>query len=174
MRREDIVKRLISVLKILALVFMLGLVGYNLAQAGDWDPKKDDIVAVPFYVADASGQAGGATAMSAAGEATAGDVSQIPMPFGGSIVGISIQVEAARTTGTLYITPTINTVPITTAALTIDDDPTQYNTTTFRRGLHAVTADQRLGVTWDSSADWAAGTTPSVHVTLWYHVEDVD
>jgi len=157
---------------LVALAFM-AVFGFA-PRLADWDPKKDDMVAIPFYVADASGQAGGPAAMSVAGEATAADVSQVPMPFGGSLVGISIQVEAARTSGTLFITPTVNTVPITTAALTIDDDPTQYNTTTFNRGVYTMTADQRLGVVWDSSATWDASTTPSVHATLWYHVEDVN
>lgn len=153
----------------LVLIALLGFTPYF----SDWDPKKDDIVAIPFYVADASGQNQNPTSMSAAGEATAGDVSQVPMPIAGSLVGVSVQVEAARTGGTLTITPTVNLTPVATP-LAIDDDPTQYSTSTWNRGAYAVAVDERLGVQWGSSNAWAAGTTPSVHVTLWYHIEDVD
>lgn len=132
--------------------------------------NKSNIVAIPFYVADASGQSQSATAMSAAGEATAGDVPQVPVPFAGSIVGIGVQVEATRSAGTLTIRPTING-SAAAQAVTIDDDPTQYNYASWRRGRYPITAGQRVGCTWASDSAWAAGTTPSVHVTLYVHVE---
>jgi hypothetical protein len=86
---------------------------------------------------------------------------------------MSIQVEAARTAGTLTIQPSINGTAAA-AALTIDDDPTQYNTVTWRRALYPITAGQRIGALWSSDASWAAATTPSVHVTIWVHLDDVD
>lgn len=137
----------------------------------EMEPKKSNIVTYAFYVADASGQSQSATNMSAAGEATATDCPQQPCPWAGSIVGLSIQVEAARTAGTLTIQPSINGTAAA-AALTIDDDPTQYNTTTWRRGLYPITAGQRIGCLWSSSAAWAAGTTPSVHAIVYVHVEE--
>lgn len=137
----------------------------------EMQPNKSNIVAIPFYVADASGQSQSATAMSAAGEATATDCAQVPIPWAGSIVGLSIQVEAARTAGTLTIQPSINgTAGATT--LTIDDDPAQYNYTSWRRGLYPITAGQRVGCLWSSDSAWAASTTPSVHATLFVHVEE--
>ena len=139
----------------------------------DWDPKKCNIVSFSFYVADASAQSQSATAMSAAGEATAGDLPQIPVPWDGSIVGLSVQVEAARTAGTLTIRPTINGTA-TAESITIDDDPTQYNTITWRRGLYSITAGQRVGCTWASDASWAAGTTPSVHALVFVQIEEVN
>ena len=139
----------------------------------DVDPKKCNFVAIPFYVADASGQEQSATEMSAAGEVTAADVPQVPMPWAGCIVGIAVQVEAARTAGALTIRPTIDGVAAA-EAVTIDADNVQYITDTWRRWRYPVAADERVGCTWASDATWAAGTTPSVHVTLFVHIEDVD
>lgn len=135
----------------------------------EMDPKKSNIVPFSFYVADASGQSQSSVAMSATGEATATDVPQQPCPWAGSIVGFSVQVEAARTAGTLTIQPTINGTA-SASTLTIDDDPTTYNYTTWRRDLYPVTAGQRIGCVWSSSSDWAAGTTPSVRCVVFVHV----
>jgi len=135
----------------------------------EMDPKKSNIIPFAFYVADASGQSQSATAMSGTGEATAADVAQQPCPWAGDIVGISVQVEAARTAGTLTIQPAISGTAAA-AAITIDDDPTQYNYTTWRRGQYPVTAGQRIGCLWSSDASWAAGTTPSVRAVVFVHV----
>lgn len=134
--------------------------------------NKTNIIPFPFYVADASGQSQSATAMSATGEATAADVPQQPCPWAGSVVGISVQVEAARTAGTLTIQPSINGTAAA-AAVTVDDDPTQYQYTTWRRGLYPVTAGQRIGCLWSSNSAWAAGTTPSVRAVVYVHVESM-
>lgn len=137
----------------------------------EFDAKKTNIIPYAFYVADASGQSQSATAMSAAGEATAGDCPQQPCPWAGSIVGISVQVEAARTAGTLTIQPSINGTAAA-ASVDIDGTNTQYNTATWRRGLYPVTAGQRIGCLWSSDASWAAGTTPSAHAIVYVHVEE--
>ncbi len=136
----------------------------------EMEPKKSNIIPFDVYVADASGQSQSATNMSGTGEATATDVAQQPCPWAGSIVGLSIQVEAARSGGILTIRPTING-SAAAAALTIDDDPTTYNTVTWARGTYPVTAGQRVGATWASDGSWAAGTTPSVRVVVFVHVE---
>lgn len=136
----------------------------------EMEPKKSNIVPFSFYVADASGQSQSATAMSGTGEATAGDVAQQPCPWAGSIVGLSIQVEAARTAGTLTIQPALNGTAAA-ASDTINATDTQYATTTWARGKYAVTAGQRIGSLWSSDASWAAGTTPSVRATVFVHVE---
>ena len=135
------------------------------------DAKKPNTIPFSFYVADASGQSQSATAMSATGEATAGDVPQQPCPWAGSIVGLSIQSEAARTAGTLTIQPSINGTAAATSD-TLNATDTQYAYTTWRRGLYPVTAGQRIGCLWSSDASWAAGTTPSVRAVVFVHVEE--
>ncbi len=135
----------------------------------EFEPKKSNIIPFAFYLANATDTAS-ATAMAGAGEATGADVPQQPCPWPGSIVGLSIQVESTRTGGTLTIRPTINGSDAA-AALTIDDDPTQYNTITWARGIYAVTAGQRIGCDWSTDASWAASVTPSVRVVVYVHVE---
>jgi len=136
----------------------------------EMEPKKSNIVPFAFYVADASATSQAATAMSATGEATATDVPQQPCPWAGSIVGLSIQTEAARTAGTLTIQPAINGTAAA-ASDTINATDTQYATTAWNRGQYTVTAGQRIGCLWSSSAAWAAGTTPSVRAVVYVHVE---
>jgi hypothetical protein len=133
------------------------------------EPKKSNIIPFDFYVADASAGDQAAQAMSAAGEATVTDCPQQPCPWAGSIVGISVQVEGARTGGTLTIRPTINGSDAA-EELVIDDDPAQYNSISWRRGEFPITAGQRIGADW-STASWTnAEGTPSVRVVVYVHV----
>lgn len=136
----------------------------------EMDPKKSNILTYSYHILNAAANQT-AVEMAAAGEATSGDVPQQPVPWAGSIVGISIQIEAARTAGSLTIQPSIDGVAAGTT-LAIDDDPTQYNYVAWRRGRYPFTAGQRLGCLWTTSSDWAAGTTPSVHVVLFVHIEE--
>jgi len=144
--------------------------------ADQFSPHKDKgeldvaIVAFPFYLADATASQAGA-AMSAAGEATAADVSQIPMPWACDVVGLSVQVEDVRTGGTLTLRPT-NSAVATAQAVTIDGTNTQYNYVNWSKGYHLDVGD-RLGCTWATDSSWAAGTTPSVHVTVFVLIEEV-
>lgn len=139
-------------------------------MVNEMSPSKSNIVAIPFYLADATADAS-ATNMSAAGEATGADVPYVPVPWAGSIVGIGAQVEAERSGGTLTLRPTINGSSAA-AAITIDGDNKQYNYTDWRRGLYALTAGQRVGCTWATTSSWSAGSTPSVHVTLYVQIDD--
>lgn len=169
-------KRTMTIFRALVLMVALAFVAYSMATdlaAKDWDPKKSNITAMPFYVADASGQDQMNIQMSAAGEATATDVPSVTLPFDGNLVGISVMVETERTAGTLTITPTVNG-SATGVVQYIDDDPTQWAYTDWNRGRFPVTTGQHLGCMWGSDASWAAGTTPSVIVHLWYDINDVD
>lgn len=137
----------------------------------EFQANKSNFVSFAFYVADASGQSQSATAMSGAGEATTGDVPQQPCPWAGSIVGLSVQVEAARTGGALTIQPAVNG-SAAAASLDIDATNTQYYYKAWRRGQYPVTAGQRIGCLWSSDSAWTAGTTPSVRAVVYVHVEE--
>lgn len=135
----------------------------------EMDPKKSNIIPFEFYVEDASAGNQSAEALASVGEATVADVPQQPCPWAGSIVGISVQCEGARTGGTLTIRPTINGSDAA-EALTLDDDPTQYNSAKFARGQYPVTAGQRIGADWSTSS-WTCDTgTPSVRAVVYVHV----
>jgi hypothetical protein len=137
--------------------------------SAEMDPKKSNIVPFTFYIANLAASQS-AVALATAGEATAGDVPEQPCPWAGSIVGQSVQVEAARSAGTLTVQPEINAAAAA-ATTVINADNTQYNTTTWNRGEYPVTAGQRIGARVTTDADWAAGTTPSVVVTVFVHIE---
>ena len=94
---------------------------------------KTDLVSLRFYIANlAASQT--AVALSPPGEATDTDLPEIPVPWAGSIVGISAVVESARTGGICTVLPTINGSNPSGCNAVIDDDPTQYQTSKYRRG----------------------------------------
>jgi len=132
---------------------------------------KSNVIPFVFHRADC-GASLTDQALEAAGEATAADLPEIPCPWAGSIVGVSVAVEAARTAGTLTVEPTIDGSD-SGIDVVIDDDPTQYNTAKYRRGQYPVTAGQRIGVDITTDSSWAAGTTPSILVIVFVHVEEL-
>lgn len=133
--------------------------------------NKSNVIAIPFYIANAAASQS-AVVLSMPGEATATDMGQMPIPWAGSIVGLSVAVEAARTAGTLTLNPTINGTA-TAQSVVIDDDPTTYNTAQYARGAYPITAGQRVGMKMTTDADWAAGTTPSVVGWVFVHIEEM-
>jgi hypothetical protein len=135
----------------------------------EMEPKKSNIIPFAFYIANAASSQSGVH-LAAVGEATAADVPQQPCPWPGSIVGLSVQVEDARSGGILTIQPSINGVAAAETLL-VDDDPTQYNSVNWRRGEFPITAGQRIGALMTTDASWAAGTTPSVRAVVFVHVE---
>lgn len=134
--------------------------------------NKTNTLPFAFYVANAAAN-GSNVNMSAAGEATATDVAQQPCPWAGSIVGLSIQVEAECSAGTLTVQPTINGSAAATSLSFEQTTNTQYQYSTWRRDLYPVTAGQRIGCLYTTSTDWAAGTTPSVRAVVYVHVESM-
>jgi hypothetical protein len=92
------------------------------------------------------------------------NVDEISMPFKGEVVGISYNLSAAGTAGTLGIGVTING--------TEDADTTQSITTaqrgydTFTRGSVPFNAGDRLGVEITTNGAWD-GTSADLLVTVW-------
>ena len=133
--------------------------------------NKSNVIAIPFYIADAAASQS-AVVLSFPGEATATDMGQVPIPWAGSIVGISVAVEAARTAGTLTLNPTINGTA-TAQSVVINASNTQYNSSKYARQAYPITAGQRVGIKMTTDASWAAGTTPSVLGHVFVHIEEM-
>jgi hypothetical protein len=89
----------------------------------------------------------------AAGQA----VTDYAMPFAGEIVGISYSLEAAATTGTATIGPTIAGVECADPTLTCGTAVSNYDrcprgTNTFAAGA-LIGAEVTTGATWDGTGD---------------------
>jgi hypothetical protein len=86
-------------------------------------------------------------------------------PWAGSIVGLSVSVENARSAGTLTIHWTNAGTPGTLASV-IDGTDDQRTYDVQLPGVDTFAAGARLGVTVTTDGSWAAGTTPSLSVDL--------
>ncbi len=142
-----------------------------MASSQEMEAKKSNILSFEYYAANlASTQTD--LVLAAAGEATASDVPQQPCPWAGSIVGISVQIEAARSGGSAIFQPTIDGTRAAATA-TIDADPTQYVVESWNRQSYPVAAGERIGCMVTTDGSWAASTTPSARVVVYVHVETV-
>lgn len=81
---------------------------------------------------------------------------EIVMPFAGSVLGIGVASNAARTGGTLTVDVTIDGTA-TGLQATLDGTNTQYHSATQAKDADAFSAGDRLGVKITTDADW----TPS-------------
>lgn len=88
---------------------------------------------------------------------------EIPMPVAGSIVGITIFSNEARTAGTATVEPTINGTGIGLTAV-LDGTNTTTHTAAQAEGLDKFTAGQRIGVKI-TSASWTP-TTADISVAV--------
>ncbi len=135
------------------------------------EPKKSNYFPLWFYVAYPTTGASD-TEMSLAGEATAGDMPQQPIPWPGSVVGMSIASEAAAAAGTMTVYATINGVTTGTSLVLEAVTNTQYTGTRWARGLYPITQNQRLGAQYTSTSTWTAGVSASIMACVWVHVEE--
>jgi len=140
---------------------------------GEFEPKKSNVFPIAVYVANAV-SAQSDVQMSIAGEATATDVPQQPIPWAGSIVGMSLQCEAVVSAGTADLVATINGVTAAAAvALQLDAvTNTQYTAATWNRGLYPITANQRIGAQYTTTGTFTAGDTRSLMCYVFIHVEE--
>jgi hypothetical protein len=134
------------------------------------EPKKSNYFPMVYYVANAA-SGGTDVEMSIAGEATAADVTRQEIPWAGSIVGYSLQVEAAVGAGTATFYPIINGVTAA-AALTLDTTNTRHNSVAWRRGIYPFNAEDNIGSQYTTTATFTAGPTQSVVAVVWLHVEE--
>lgn len=89
---------------------------------------------------------------------------EVVMPFAGSVLGIGVASNAARTSGTLTVDVTVNGVAMGLEAQ-LDASNTQYHSATQAKDTDDFNAGDRLGVKITTSADWAP-TTADIVVTV--------
>lgn len=96
------------------------------------------------------------------------DITSIPMPTAGSILGITVVCEAARSAGTLSVAPTIAGTAATGLAAAISTNVASAVATKAKDSTGCTfTAGQLIGVKVTTSSDWAAATTPSIAAFVW-------
>lgn len=86
-------------------------------------------------------------------------------PWAGSVVGLAVYGEGARTAGTLTIKWGKNGTE-QTLSVVIDGSNTQKNYATQLPAVEAFAAGDELTCTFTTDGSWAAGATPSVSVDL--------
>jgi len=133
------------------------------------EPKKSNYSTIWFYVASASTPSTDIE-MSVGGEATAADCTQQPIPWAGSIVGMSLQVEAACGAGTATVYPTINGVTAASSLVIEATTNPQYTAAAWRRGLYPFTQNQRIGAQYTTTGTWTAAQ--SIVAAVFVHVEE--
>jgi len=98
------------------------------------------------------------------------------MPWAGTIVGLAVRVENARTAGTLTINVEVWGTPIQLEVVIDGSEPQEATVTQLPAA--AVTAGDtfaagdKIEVTYTTDGSWAAGATPSVDVDLYLAVGD--
>ena len=92
------------------------------------------------------------------------DNTEYVMPYAGSIIGISIAANAARSAGTLTVDATIDG-SVTGLQAILNASNTQYHYGTQAKDSDAFTAGQRVGVKITTDASWAP-TTADIVVTI--------
>lgn len=89
---------------------------------------------------------------------------EVPMPTGGSVIGIAVRSNAARSAGTLTVEATIDGTAIGLTAV-LDGTNTQTNVASQDVGTDVFTAGQRIGVKITTSGTWAP-TTADIDVSV--------
>lgn len=89
---------------------------------------------------------------------------EIVLPFSGSVIGIAVASNDARTAGSLTVDVTVNGTA-TGLQAALDGSNTQYHSATQAKDTDAFAAGARLGVKITTSADWAP-TTADIVVTV--------
>lgn len=106
------------------------------------------------YADDNITTAQAAVAMKNAGSST---VSEIEMPWGGSLTGISINTNESRTAGSMIADPTVNG-SVTGLTATLDGTNADHHSSTQAKDTDTFSAGDRIGIKFTSSADWAPVT----------------
>ena len=134
-----------------------------LAVTGDLTAGAGRLCSFTFHQGDATASQSAVAITAGTGEDA--DATEYVIPWAGSIMGISVACEAARSGGSCIVDATVNGT-VTGLTATIDDTDTQYAYGVQAKDSDAITAGQRLGVKVTTDAGWAAGTTPSILVTV--------
>jgi hypothetical protein len=98
-------------------------------------------------------------------------LTEVVMPWAGAIIGVGVDVENARTGGTLTVKPTKNGTVSASLSTAINATNTQHAYATQTKDQAGAgdqfAAGDRIGAKYTTDASWAAGTTPSAVATVW-------
>lgn len=95
-------------------------------------------------------------------------VDGITVPWAGNIIGISYNLSAAATAGSLTIGPTVNGTEASDPTLSVTTGTSGSDTAT--RGTAAFAAGDRIGAEITTDGSWD-GTSSDLVVTVWVLVE---
>lgn len=99
-------------------------------------------------------------------------VLELAMPFAGEVVGVSYDLSAAGSAGSLAIGPTVDGTEDADGTITITTETSGYKR--IPRGKIPFAAGQKLGAELTTDGSWN-GTTADLVVVLWVlvHLEDI-
>jgi hypothetical protein len=86
------------------------------------------------------------------------------MPWAGEIIGVTVNVSAAGSAGSLTVVPTIDTTACTDPSAAVTTAVKESDT--CKRGTNPFAAEAVIGAKITTSADWN-GTTSDLQVTVW-------
>jgi hypothetical protein len=136
----------------------------------EMEPKKSNIVALPFSIARVSAT-DTPTNMTAFQSGSSAKSTRLSIPFDGSVVALSACGRTAVGTGSctfrLFDAGTASSPVISTALTTTNSIA---NNTALRRGVYAVSENDYLGVSFTSTTLYA-GTQSNFVATVWVHLE---
>jgi len=84
----------------------------------------------------------------------------------GSLVGLAVWVEGARTAGTLTVDATVNGTKVANMTLDINAAPVQYGRFRQLPAIDTFSSLDLLGIKITTDGTWAAGATPALRVAL--------
>lgn len=90
------------------------------------------------------------------------------MPWAGTIIGVSYQLSAAGSAGTLTIGPTVNGTEQADPTLSVTTGTSGYDTAS--RGAATFAAGDRIGAEITTDGSWN-GTSSDLSVVVWCLVE---
>lgn len=90
----------------------------------------------------------------------------VAMPFAGEIVAVTYSLTNAKTAGTLSVGPTVGGTEIAALTLAAANSITSGIKKVMRRTA-VFSAGSEIGAEITTDGSFAAGTTPSLQVTVW-------
>jgi hypothetical protein len=128
--------------------------------------RKGILVPFHFYAANATANQ---TGVALKPESADTDKAVVVSPSGGSVVALTVHAQNARTAGTLTVNWRKGGVAGTLAAV-VNGTDTQKARARQLPGAETFAALDSLDLTYTSSSNWAAGTTPSIWATIWVSI----
>ena len=87
-------------------------------------------------------------------------------PHGGSIVGLDVALNDARTAGTLTVTPAVNGTADTDIQIVFDGTPSQYGRDSAFKGRVPFDIDDRISLEYTTDAPWEPDASVDAVATI--------